>query len=298
MPGWAALVPAFEAEVGCTGSTHRIGWSRGKLRLLDHDVGAERALAAMGGEPPLCLDVFDAWPWSGDEVEVLDFLASGQPRTETIPSRAHLIAKVTVVQASLQTTLGARGRAATHTHTHTHRIQSWVEKRWRLGLLSQLPQHLQDVLAATLVVGCQRRWWFDESFRTHYGRQFQRVVESRALPLLESTLQSVGRRLGPRTTLACWVLPPGERASLSGWAVSGGAGAALSLPLSWLPEVYARGLGVVDECFVLEAEAVPDRVRARAVRWERRAGCTIPVTADAVLTRCGVGWSLSWTLRD
>ncbi|HVE91279.1 MAG TPA: hypothetical protein VNE62_03115 [Actinomycetota bacterium] len=286
---WSHLVAPVTAELECSGGVHVVEWCRGRLRVRDHDIAAERALTAMGGEPPLCLDVLDAWPWSGEEVELLDFLASGRSRPGLVTSRAQLIARLTQVQGQLTS------RLAGGQHVSAAPIRSRLEKELRLGLLQRLPPKLVDLLAVTLVVGCERRWWYDDAFRQSYGKQFQRVLEARALPLLEAGLSVIGRRLGPRTSLACWVLPPGEQATLTGWAVSGGAGAALSLPLSWLPTVWARGIAFVNGCFVLEAEPVPDRVRVRAVRWERRTGSTLPVTGDAVLSKGEGGWTLSWS---
>ena len=49
------------AEFHCGGQHHRIVWRRGKLVLEDHDLLAERSLIALGSEPPLCVEVLDAW---------------------------------------------------------------------------------------------------------------------------------------------------------------------------------------------------------------------------------------------
>jgi len=49
-------------KVRCSGSLHTISLiDRGALVLHDHDIEAERALVALGGEPCRCLQVLDAW---------------------------------------------------------------------------------------------------------------------------------------------------------------------------------------------------------------------------------------------
>ncbi len=52
-----------EVRVRCGSAIHRIALtSRGRVVLLDHpDLGAERALAALAGELPRCLQILEAW---------------------------------------------------------------------------------------------------------------------------------------------------------------------------------------------------------------------------------------------
>lgn len=58
---WYRHRPAEVAAVECGGGTHHVRWHRGALVLVDHDVGAERALTALGGDEPACLGVLAAW---------------------------------------------------------------------------------------------------------------------------------------------------------------------------------------------------------------------------------------------
>lgn len=48
-------------EVACGGGRHRVTWRRGKLKLEDHDLSAERTMVAFGGETPACLQVLQLW---------------------------------------------------------------------------------------------------------------------------------------------------------------------------------------------------------------------------------------------
>ncbi|MGH9156833.1 MAG: hypothetical protein ACRD1K_13580 [Acidimicrobiales bacterium] len=58
---WCHHVEPAEATVECSGGTHRIAWRRGKLVLEDHDLGAEQAMLAFGGEMPACLATLQLW---------------------------------------------------------------------------------------------------------------------------------------------------------------------------------------------------------------------------------------------
>ncbi|HET7487734.1 MAG TPA: hypothetical protein VFJ85_07375 [Acidimicrobiales bacterium] len=58
---WCHHVPAATAEVICGGERHRVSWRRGKLKFEDHDLSAERAMLAFGGETPECLQVLTLW---------------------------------------------------------------------------------------------------------------------------------------------------------------------------------------------------------------------------------------------
>lgn len=58
---WQRAAPVVRARVTCQGAEHVVVWRRGALALAHHDLAAEEALAAFGGEPPRCLEVVAAW---------------------------------------------------------------------------------------------------------------------------------------------------------------------------------------------------------------------------------------------
>lgn len=58
---WCHHVPPATALVACGGEQHRVTWRRGKLKVEDHDLGAERTMLAFGGETPPCLQVITLW---------------------------------------------------------------------------------------------------------------------------------------------------------------------------------------------------------------------------------------------
>ena len=61
LAGWYRRVPRVDIPVACGGVEHTVRWRRGRLVLLDHDVAAERAVAALGGDPCACVGVLDIW---------------------------------------------------------------------------------------------------------------------------------------------------------------------------------------------------------------------------------------------
>jgi hypothetical protein len=59
---WVDAIEPFELDVACSGVTHLIRWQRGVPDLVDHhDVDAELALIAFGGDEPSCLEHLRLW---------------------------------------------------------------------------------------------------------------------------------------------------------------------------------------------------------------------------------------------
>ena len=58
---WCHQVEPATAVVACSGERHRVTWRRGKLKLEDHDLSAERTMLAFGGDTPACLQVLQLW---------------------------------------------------------------------------------------------------------------------------------------------------------------------------------------------------------------------------------------------
>ena len=60
-PRWYDPFPEATSTVICGGETHRITWRRGKIVLEDHDLTAEKAMMAFGGEMCPCMRVLEVW---------------------------------------------------------------------------------------------------------------------------------------------------------------------------------------------------------------------------------------------
>ncbi|MCC6436952.1 MAG: hypothetical protein IT196_18110 [Acidimicrobiales bacterium] len=60
--GWADSVEDVSLELRCSGATHRLSWSAGRVRAPAHpDLAGEEALAALGGELPACVAAVQLW---------------------------------------------------------------------------------------------------------------------------------------------------------------------------------------------------------------------------------------------
>jgi hypothetical protein len=70
-PWWAAFGPA-ETQVSCGGHQHVIRWADGRLTAANHpDAEGELVMAALGGEPPRCVQLVQAWGAREGDLEVL-----------------------------------------------------------------------------------------------------------------------------------------------------------------------------------------------------------------------------------
>jgi hypothetical protein len=59
---WTEELADLTLAVPCRGAAHELRWSAGRLRVADHaDLDAEAALAALGTEPPPCVDLVLRW---------------------------------------------------------------------------------------------------------------------------------------------------------------------------------------------------------------------------------------------
>lgn len=174
------------------------------------------------------------------------------------------------------------------------------ERVWAITLIDALPPALRRALALSVIVSIERRW-DDDEFRREHAKRIEPALTAIAAPLFEQSVRRWRRNLKPYAGFVAeaWLLAPGEQPGCAAWADSGGAHAALSLPLSWFTEVWARGIAVVDDCFVL-AVAGSSRdgmtLRGLALRWERQDRDTSrSVKAPALLTRGNGGdWRLRW----
>jgi len=61
VPNWYHHISPVTGLVPCEGTQHRVSWRRGKFVLEDHDLSAEYALLAFGGEPCACMQALRLW---------------------------------------------------------------------------------------------------------------------------------------------------------------------------------------------------------------------------------------------
>lgn len=58
---WYHHIPPATGVIPCEGSQHRVTWRWGKFKVEDHDLGSERAMLVLGGEPCACLRALGLW---------------------------------------------------------------------------------------------------------------------------------------------------------------------------------------------------------------------------------------------
>lgn len=161
------------------------------------------------------------------------------------------------------------------------------------------PGDLREVHELALLLTWQRRWRRSAYFSDH-ERLLREQLRKRALGPLRDHLTLWRQRVGSRlmSSVDVSVARPDEAPSLEGSMDRVKATATARLGVDWLLRVWARGLAVVSDAFVLEVEETngsPTPV-VRAVRWEEEApGRYAPVAGPARLGRDGDGgWRLTW----
>ena len=272
---WCDGLPSVTATIPCGGKWHRITWRRGKLVLEDHDLLAERSLAALGAaDPPACMEVLEAWRRMRGPELLYEFLF----RDKKIPSTELTFRRTRFADAlrRLNTPppvpphVGAAWRQAMSAS-----IQR--EKRmWEITLIETLPVPLRKMLALSVIVAFERQW-HHETYRRMHEQHIASALTKIMEPLFEQSVRHWRRNLKPHATfvLGLWLLGPDEQPTCSGWVDSGGAFAAVSLPTSWFTDVWARGIALVDGCLVLsrdDATADGSSFPVVAVRWQREGG--------------------------
>jgi hypothetical protein len=302
---WFDHLPAVTAEVACGDKRHRITWQRAKLVLEDHDLLAERSLVALGGEPPLCLQILDAWRQPVLAPDMLDRLLLDE---RTMDPEEFLLRRLRYEQA-LETAMGgfpfvlpravwSRVKAAMRQRTE-HEFER-EQRLWKSTLIESLPPQLRRRRALAGIVQLARSASGDDDrYRPLELPEF--MLRSVAEPLLERSVRRWRRNLKPFASVLveARLQAPGEPAGCTARIDNSGAHVTLTLPLVWFTDVWAHGIALVDDCFVLRratGERDESRVDVIAVRFERTSrDLSTAVQARAVVTRGAEGeWSLSW----
>ena len=300
-------LPDVEGEITCGGMSHAIRWSKGSLDLIDHDVDAERTVVSLGGDPCECLKVYEAWlamtPHEGAMLL--------RPESE-IPLKE-------IARQNLQYQALVQSRYMSSSHPSYAQAKEEMRMVERLVAIASLPPALLNALCAKLIAELDDVVNLDVG-DTRSRKLLEEALSARANPALERCMRS-WRRIDQAAlvTVEAWLTEPEEEHSIIGWATERSGMAAVSLPSSWLLEVWAHGLSLVDDCFVLQVvSSEPDGSKGvLALRWERRysqmqeSDSTVPASADrwdthfrdwctpvvapAVVTKSSSGnWRLSW----
>ena len=297
---WYDDLTPVTAEIDCGGQRHHITWRRGRLVLEDHDVLAERTLTAFGSAPPLCIEVLDAWRRMRDTELLHGFLL----RDSTIPP-----AQLAVWRRRHEKDIARATPPPRVAHPRPMDVRREMRQRerleraqrlWDINLIDALPPALRRSLALSVIVNVQRHW-DDAEYREMHGEHLEFALAAIAGALFEQSARRWRRNIKAyaRFEIETRLLTPGWHPTCDASLDTGGASAVVSLSPSWFIDVWARGVGVVDGCFVLSrAGRSRDRTSLPvvAVRWERQGrSASRSVPAPAIVTRSPNGdWSLHW----
>jgi hypothetical protein len=207
MSHWWAGIPAAEVPVLCGGDTHTVRWEAGELIAVDHgDPEGEVTPAALAGESVPCLEMLRTWSRRADDPHVLT-LASRGP---TDP--------LNIDFDGLRFDYGAPRR---QTEEQTLRL---------LAAGGRLPDRLQATTAAIWA----RRLRTGHAALGTARPQLEAALYGRVLRTLRAWLGE------PQLTIELTMIGPEEPRRI----VRTAEGVDVSLPFSWLPDVWMRGLAV------------------------------------------------------
>ncbi len=160
------------------------------------------------------------------------------------------------------------------------------------------PGALRGPSELSLLLTWERAWRMSAYYGTGHERLLARQLGDRAGPPLGAHVDHWRRRLDCDRTPSVEVklARPGQAPRVVGSIDRFGARATATLGVRWALVVWARGLAVVDDGFVLELLPSSQALGARALRWEAQAdGGARPVVAPARLGRDRQGtWRLTW----
>lgn len=135
----------IEGRVRCNNDVHVLRWKHGALVAVDHDQGAELALASLGGEAPFCLEVLRAWrqPYDGATLSLVPHWLD----RDAFPPDLQVEAKAAWSGAwrILQQLLPSAAEPDVHL------------TRWRRAVIASLPFPLRSRFCAGVLRSAERR---------------------------------------------------------------------------------------------------------------------------------------------
>jgi hypothetical protein len=256
MSHWWTGIPAAEVTVLCGGNTHIVRWEAGELIAVDHgDPEREVTLAALAGETFPCLELLRTWSRRRDDPHVLT-LASRGPTDPLLIDFDGL-----------------------RFHHRGPRRQTEEQTLRLLAADGRLPDRLQATTAAIWT----RRLRTGHAALETARPQLEAALYGRVLRTLRAWLGQ------PQLTIELTMIGPGEKRRI----VRTADGVDVSLPFSWLPDVWMRGLAVTFGRLCVAAETTdgsswtldtlgPDLADVRTTHPSAR--CATPCTGDAPAT--------------
>jgi hypothetical protein len=297
---WFDHLPAVTAEVDCGDERHRITWRRAKLVLEDHDVVAERALVALGAEPPLCLQTLDAWRQPVLAAGMLQrLLLDDNTLDEAELTARRLRYEIAIMKAKEDWPRPIPAAVAARFSAMRQADLEREQRMWTVTLIESLPPQLRRRMAFAAIVHLARNSSDAEDLRTARA-SLAFTMSHIATPLLERSVRRWVRNLKAYASVLVEVWPAahGESPGCAAHIDNSGARATLTLAPTWITDIWAHGIALVDDCFVLRRGRAGDASWAHviAIRFERTSrDVSRAVQAPAIVARGANGrWTLRW----
>jgi len=254
-PRWYDPFPETTALIDCGGASHPVTWRRGKLVLEAHDLTAERAMLAFGGELCPCMRVLEMW--------VNQFRMASEQFLQ------------------LRTWLGGAN-----------------------AFLA--PEEFALIRQMAMMQSWERSWRATFYFRDKQGQLLANELKAKALPALRRHVNAWKAKTGARVVSGCQVglAPSNQPVTLAGSTDGVAMKVMATLHATWVVHVWARGVAVVDDAFVVRLSDATslDDLGVVAGRWEPTgSGAWTAVTAPARVRRAtGAAdeWHLEWDVTS
>ena len=217
MSHWWAGIPAAEVTVLCGGYTHTVRWEAGEPIAVDHgDPEGEATLATLAGETFPCLELLRTWSRRRDDPHVLTLASRGPTDLLNIDfDRLRF-------------------------HYCGPRRQTERQTLRLLAAGGRLPDRLQATTAAIWA----RRLRTGHAALETARPQLEAALYGRVLRTLRAWLGQL------QLTIELTMVGPAEQRRI----VRTSQGVEVSLPFSWLPDVWIRGLAVTFGRLCIAAE--------------------------------------------
>lgn len=247
---WYDQVPAARFDVDCEGDRHTVTWSRGQIILEQHPlIDTEKALIALGGVRPKCLDVLELWE---SAVRDAGFIEEWAPWHTADRQRRWWL-----------TTALERLRS--------EGVQDFLydlprERAVKMGEVSvTLPHEFLDRAMATLVdAGDKRGWDFNPALSRHLAEATRLRARRAFVKALTNQRPAV-----PSPALIpfrCQIELSGEP-SIRGCLSGRDSRIEISLHPRWLSRVWARGVSVHDGRFTVDTYENKNSVLLTQIEW-------------------------------
>jgi hypothetical protein len=267
---------------------HRITWRRGKLILEDHDIEAEQALVALGGERCVCLDVSQLF---ATPPPLHDVVQTGPARSaQTMKGLRRLRARPTA-QAQFQLLI-PNVPAARHAQLRRD-LDEHFGREHTLSVLRLIDGDLRRrLLSASAVAATRRGVGGYPDDRIGLTRFFADEIA----PGVEWSLRGARRNLpaGAKVDFHLHLLAnDDDDPTVEGVVSRGGGSVHIAVQPRWLADVWAHDLTLVDDNPVLavkERNSV-DTAWVTAICWSRaRFELTEPRLESIFITRDDLGF--------